>query len=148
MKVILTQDIKNVGKKGQLMEVSDGYARNFLFPKKCAIEATKSNMNELQLKQKSEDHKKEKELKTAEDLGKKLAESKVQVAIKTGGNGKAFGSVTSKEIAKAMEDQLKLSIDKKKIVLSDPIRILGTYQVSVKIHPQVTAQLEVNIVGE
>ena len=145
MKVILLEDVKNVGKKGQLVNASDGYAKNFLFPKKLAVEATKSNMNDLELKKKAEEKRKQQELEEAKELAKQLEAKEVLVSVKTGENGKTFGSVTNKEIAEALEKQTGLKIDKKKIVLEEPIKMVGSRTVIVKIHPQVNAEINVKI---
>lgn len=146
MKVILLQDVKSVGKKGQTVNVSDGYAHNFLFAKKLAIEANKSNLNELALKQKSEERRKEQEYQEAKELGEKLEKQTVKVGVKTGEGGKLFGSVTNKEIAAALEKETGIKIDKKKIVLNDQIKMVGKRTVQVKLHPKVTASLSVEIV--
>lgn len=148
MKLILTQDVKNVGKKGQVVDVSDGYGKNFLLPRKVAIEATKSNMNEINLKQKAEEHKKEQELEAAKALGEKIKETKVTITVKAGDHGRLFGAVTNKEIAKALEDTLKIQMDKKKVVLDEPIRTLGSHMVAVKLHPKVTTQMTVQVLAE
>jgi large subunit ribosomal protein L9 len=148
MKLILTKDVKKLGKKGEVVNVSDGYARNFLLPKGVAIEATKSSMNELSLKKKSEDRKKQEELEQAQALAEKMKEQIVTIAVKSGEGGRLFGSVTSKEIAKAAKDQLKMTIDKKKIVLDEPIRNLGNRFVEIKLHPKVTAQLTVKVIEQ
>lgn len=146
MKVILLEDVKSVGKKGSLVTVSEGYAKNFLFPKKLAMEATKSNINDLELKKRSEDKKRQQELEEAQALAKKLEEKAIKVAVKTGDNGKLFGSVTNKEIGIALEEQTGIKIDKKKIILNDPIRMVGTRHVTVKLHPQVNVELTVEII--
>ncbi len=145
MKVILLEDIKGVGKKGQMINASDGHARNYLLPKKLAVEATKSNLNELEAKQKSQANKQQKELEQAQKLEKDLQEKVVSIPVKTGDNGKLFGSVTNKEIAAALEEQTGLVIDKKKIVLPEVIKAIGLQTVEVKLHPQVTAKLKVEI---
>lgn len=146
MKVILLQDVKSVGKKGQTVNVSDGYAHNFLFAKKLALEANKSNLNELALKQKAEERRKEQEYREAKELGEKLEKQTVKVGVKTGEGGKLFGSVTNKEIAAALEKETGIKIDKKKIVLNDQIKMVGKRTVQVKLHPKVTASLSVEIV--
>lgn len=145
MKVILLEDVKNVGKKGQLVNASDGYAKNFLFPKKLAVEATKSNMNDLELKKKAEEKRKQQELEEARELAKQMEAKEVIVSVKTGENGKTFGSVTNKEIAEALEKQTGLKVDKKKIVLEEPIKMVGSRTVILKIHPQVNAEINVKI---
>lgn len=146
MQVILNQDVKSVGKKGQLVEVSDGYGTNFLLPRKLAMIATKANINELKLKEQSEEHKKELELKSAQELGEKLKETNIKIPAKMGDNGKLFGSVTNKEIAAELEKQYKIKIDKKKIVLEDTIKTIGTHTITIKLHPKVTSKVNVQIV--
>lgn len=146
MQVILIEDVKSLGKKGQLVEVSDGYATNFLLPKKKACVATKSNINELKQKEKSEERKKEEELKSAQQLAEQLKQTNIKIAAKMGDNGKLFGSVTNKEIAAELEKQYAIKIDKKKIVVDDIIKNLGTHNVVIKLHPKVTAQISVQIV--
>ncbi len=143
MKVILLEDIKGVGKKGELLNASDGHARNYLIPRKLAVEATKTNLNELNLKQKSEEHKKEVELQAAKDLGQTLEQKTVKIAVKIGDNGKLFGSVTNKEIAAALEAQEGIKIDKKKITIVDPIKTVGEKEADIKLHPKVTVKLKV-----
>lgn len=145
MNVILLEDIKGVGKKGQMINASDGHARNFLLPKKLAVEATKSNLNELEAKKKSEESKKQRELESAQALGKDISEKVIKIPVKTGDNGKLFGSVTNKEIASALEEQTGLQIDKKKIMVVDPIKTTGEKTVDIKLHPKVTARLTVYI---
>ena len=143
MKVILTEDVKSLGKKGEIVNVSDGYARNMLFPKKLGVEANAKNINDLKLK-KAHDEKVAKEnLEAAKAFKEELETKQVTLAIKVGGNGRTFGSVSTKEIAEAAKEQLGYDIDKKKMQLSSPIRELGTTLVPVKLHPQVTAQLKV-----
>ncbi len=148
MKVILLEDVKSVGKKGEVIEASEGYAKNFLFKKKLAKEATPANMNDLKLQKKHEDKVAAENLQAAQDFAKELEEQKVVVKMKAGENGKAFGSVSSKEIAKAYKDQYQKEIDKKKLVLPDAIKNFGTYEVKVKLHPKVTAILHVQVVEE
>lgn len=148
MKVILTDDVKKVGKKGELVEVSDAYARNVLFRQNKAIEATKNSVNELEMKKKAEMKRKEEELQEAKDLALKLKELSITVGIKTGDGGRVFGSISSKEIAVEAKNQLQLEIDKKKIHLPDPIKSLGTSVVQIKLHPKVNAELKVNVVSE
>ncbi len=145
MKVILLQDVKSVGKKGEMVNVSEGYAKNFIIPRKLGVEATNSNMNDLKLKKQSEEKRKAEELQAAKELKEALEQKTVKVAVKTGDNGKLFGSVTNKEIAAALEEQTGLKVDKKKIVLDDQIKMVGEKTVAVKLHPQVTAELKVVI---
>ncbi|MCX7696023.1 MAG: 50S ribosomal protein L9 [Caloramator sp.] len=145
MKVILKADIKGVGKKDEVINVSDGYARNFLFPKKFAVEATEGNLRVLEEQKAKEAEKKREEIKSAQELAKKLATLTVEVAVKVGDNGKIFGSVTSKDIADALKKQHNIDIDKKKIDLPEAIKIAGVYTVDVKIYPEVTGKLKVSI---
>lgn len=145
MKVILLEDIKGVGKKGQLLNASDGHARNYLIPKKLAVEATKGNLNELEKKEKSELAKKQKEKEEAIELGKELEKTPIKIHVKIGENGKLFGSVTNKEIAQALEEQTGIKIDKKKIILEETIKNIGTKTVEIKLHPSVTSKLTINI---
>jgi len=145
MKVILTADIKGVGKKDEVINVSDGYARNYLFPKKLAVEATEGNLRVLQEKKTKEAEKKRQELMEAQELSKRLSQLTVEVAVKVGDNGKIFGSVTSKDIADALKKQHNIEIDKKKIELPEAIKIAGVYTVDVKVYPEVTAKLKVSI---
>ncbi len=145
MKIILLEDVKSLGKKGQLVEVSDGYARNALIPKKLGLEATNANLNDLKLK-KANDEKVAKEiLEKATAFAKEMEQDSVTVYIKAGEGGKTFGSVSSKEIASAYEAQCHKEIDKKKIVLKEPIRTFGTFEVPVKLHPEVTGTLRVKV---
>lgn len=145
MKIILLEDVKGVGKKGQTINASDGYARNFILPKKLGVEATPANMNTLKLQQKAEEKRKAEELAEARAAAEKLENLTVNIAVKTGEGGKLFGSVTNKEISAALEKQHGLKIDKKKIVLADQIKMVGERHVEVKLHPQVTAELKVKI---
>lgn len=145
MKVILTTDVKNLGKKGKVCEVSDGYARNFLFPKKWALEATPGNLNDLASKQAIEDRKKAKEKEDAQMLAAKLSSITVEVHTKTGEGGRLFGSVTNKEIAEALKSKHGLEIDKRKIEVKEPIKALGNYTIHAKLHPDISAQLKVEV---
>ena len=148
MKLILLEDVKGVGKKGDIVNKNDGYAINFLIPKKLAVEATNANLNDLELKKKSEAKGKKEELEEAQRLGAELNDKVVKVKVKAGENGKVFGSVTNKEIASALLEQTGLDIDKKKISFDDPIKMVGRRIVKVKLHPQVTVELTVEIAGE
>jgi large subunit ribosomal protein L9 len=143
MKVILLEDVKSLGKKGDVVKVSDGYARNMLFPKKLGIEATAGNMKNLEQKRKIDEKNAAEELKKAQEFAKDLETKSVTVGIKVGTGGKTFGSVSTKEIADAAKKQLGIDIDKKKMVLASPLRELGETQVPVKVHPKVTANLKV-----
>lgn len=145
MKIILLEDVKTLGKAGQVVEVSTGYARNMLIPKKLGVEATPKNLNDLKLKKAHEDKVAAENLAAAKELQEALEKGTVELKIKTGENGKVFGSVSSKEIAEAVKTQLGLDIDKKKIQLAAPIKELGEASIGVKLHPQVTASLKINI---
>ncbi|MBP1759909.1 MAG: ribosomal protein [Firmicutes bacterium] len=145
MKVILQADVKGTGKKGQILEVADGFARNFLFPKKLAIEATTGNIQDISHKKALEDRRKIKEKEDAIQLGNKLNAFKIEVRTKTGEGGRLFGSVTNKEIADALKKQHGVELDKRKLDIKEPIKALGSYEVHVKIHPEVTAKLQVNV---
>lgn len=145
MKVILLQDIKGVGKKDQIINASEGYARNFLFPKNLALEASKNNLSQLEHKKMAEEQKKQEELDKARELAKTIEEKTVSIQVKIGDNGKLFGSVTNKEIGSALKEQFSIDIDKKKIVLNDSIKSIGEKTVDIKLHPKVTAKLKVNI---
>ena len=146
MKVILLEDVKSVGKKGELVNTSDGYAKNFLFPKKLAVEATKSNLNEFELKQKAEAKRKKEELEQAQKMAKELEDKIVTVKVKTGENGKLFGSVTNKEVAEEIVKQTGLKIDKKKVSIGDPIKMVGERTAVIKLHPKVAAEITIKIV--
>ena len=143
MKVILLEDVKSLGKKGDVVNVNDGYARNFLLKTKKGIEANSKNMNDLKLQKANADKVAQENLEAAKELGEQIAKGKIEVSIKTGEGGKVFGSVSSKEIAQAAKEQLNMELDKKKLVLPNPIKTVGTTSVSVKLHPQVTAELKV-----
>lgn len=148
MKVILIEDVKSLGKKGELVNVSDGYARNMLFPKKLAMEATSKNLNDLKLQKANEKKIAAEQLAAAQELAKEIEEITVVLSIKTGEGGKTFGSVSSKEVAKAVKEQFNIEIDKKKLQLTDTIKTLGMHQVTVKIHPKVSAVLKVKVIEE
>lgn len=148
MKVILLEDVKSLGKKGEVVKVNDGYARNFLLKTKKGIEATNKNLNDLKLHRANEDKIAQENLEAAKELGKKLSEGKVVVTMKTGEGGKTFGSVSSKEIAAAVEEQLGLKVDKKKIQVKEQIKTLGVHHVPVKLHAKVTSEIEVVVKEE
>ncbi|MCU6746824.1 MULTISPECIES: 50S ribosomal protein L9 [Lachnospiraceae] len=148
MKVILLQDVKSLGKKGEIVNVNDGYARNFILPKKMGVEATGKNLNDLKLQKNNEEKVAKEHLEAAKELGAKIAAGKVTLQIKVGEGGRTFGSVSSKEIAAAAKEQMGLDIDKKKIQLKETIKMLGTHIVPVKLHPQVTAELKVVVTEE
>lgn len=143
MKVILLEDVKSLGKKGELVEVNDGYARNFILAKKLGLEATPKNMNDLKLKRAHEDKLAAQRLEEAKAFAEELKKVQVTLKIKAGEGGKLFGSVSSKEIAQAAKEQLDLEIDKKKLVLPTPIKAVGTTMVPIKLHPKVTGELKV-----
>ncbi len=147
MEVILLQDVKSLGKKGEVVKVSDGYARNFILPKKLGLEANAKNLNDLKLQKAAEAKLAKEQLEAAQALAGKINGSSVTVGIKTGENGRVFGSVSAKEIAEAMKAQLGLDIDKKKLSLSTTIKNEGTFTAAVKLHPQVTAELTVKVEG-
>ena len=146
MDVILLQDVKALGKKGQVVKASDGYARNFLFPKKLGVEATPKNLNDLKLRKANDDKVAAENLEAAKELAKKLEGSTVTVSVKVGEGGRLFGSISSKEIADAAMSQLGFELDKKKIVLASPIKAVGDTSVTVKLHPKVQAKLGVKVV--
>ena len=145
MKVILNQDIKGQGKKGQLVEVSDGYARNYLLPKKLASEANNTNINILNGKNESEAYRKQVALEEATAQKEKMEKIEVCIKAKAGENGKLFGSITSKDVAEALTMQHHIKIDKKKFVMPDGIKVLGTTNIEVKIHPGVLGTLKVTV---
>lgn len=145
MKVILLQDIKGVGKKDQIINANDGYAKNFLFPKKLAVEANAGSLKQLDNKNKAIAAQAQAELEKAQEIGKALEAGTINLSVKIGENGKLFGSITSKEIAAAIKEQLNLEIDKKKIVIKDAIKSCGEKTINVKLHPKVTANLKVII---
>jgi len=145
MQVILLQDVKSLGKKDEIVNVSDGYARNFVLPKKLGLEATPKNLNELKLKKAHEDKVAAEKLAEAQALAAKMGEQSVTLSIKVGEGGRVFGSISSKEIAEAMKKQLGHDIDKKKIVLKDQIKSVGTHIVDIKLHTQVTAKMTVKV---
>lgn len=145
MQIILTQDVKALGKKGEMVNVNDGYARNFILPKKLGLEANAKNLNDLKLQKAAEEKKQKELLEEAQALGRELESKTLEVRIKTGEGGRTFGSISSKEIAQELKKQYGLDIDKKKLQVNDPIKTLGTHTVPVKLHPQVTAELKVKV---
>ena len=145
MKVILLQDVKGKGKKGQMLEVSDGYARNFMLPKKLAIEATPDAINTMRMNDKATQERIAREKAAALDISKKLRDMTLTVTAKGGGNGRLFGSVTNQEIADALAKQSGIKLDKRKIVISDPIKNVGTYTATCKLGYEITAPLTVKI---
>ncbi len=147
MKVILKQDIKGVGKKDQIINASDGYARNFLFPKNMAVEANAENMSKLKAKQDSNNYKKEQEKQEAIKISEKLSKIMLKVPVKSGENGKIFGGVSAKEIADLLEKEYEIKIDKKKIELKETIKTLGTKTVTIKLYEGVNANLKVDVIS-
>ena len=148
MKVVLLEDVKDLGKKGELVNASDGYVRNFLFPRKLAVEATAGRLKEIEDKKSSMKNKKEMELKAAKELADRLSKVEISFKTKAGENGKLFGSITSKDVADAIKAQQKIAVDKKKIVLHEAIKALGTYQVEIKVYPEVSAKINVKVIEE
>ena len=145
MKVVLLEDVKSLGKKGDIVEVSEGYARNFIIPKKKGVEANQENLNTLKLQKANEEKIAKEKLEAAKELAAKLNEASVSLTIKGGKDGRTFGSVSSKEIGEAIKSQLGLEIDKKKLVIAEPIKTFGNHEVKVKLHKDVTAALKVKV---
>ncbi len=145
MKVILLQDVKSVGKKGDIIDANDGYARNFLLPKKLGVEANSKNLNDLKLQNANQEKVAAQKLQDAKDFAKELETKSVTVFMKAGEGGKTFGSISGKEIAAAFKEQCGIELDKKKLVLEEPIRNFGTYNVDIKLHPQVTGTVKVKV---
>lgn len=148
MKVILLQDIKNVGKKEEIINANDGYARNYLFPKKLAIEATKDNLMKLQAKKTSEANKKQAEIEANKKIAEKLETTTLVIRAKAGANGKIFGGITSKEVSEALKNECNIEIDKKKIVLKETIKNLGEFSAEIKFGDGVNCKLALNVQGE
>ena len=147
MKVILTENVKGVGKKDEIINANDGYARNFLFPKKLAVEANSKNMSLLQGRKDSANFKKEKEMEYANSLKEKLSKIMLTVKVKAGENGKIFGSITSKEICVELKKQKNIEIDKKKVNLKEPIKELGTFTIDIKLYEGIIGKLKINIIA-
>ncbi len=147
MKVILLEDVKKVGKKGEIVDVSDGYARNFIFKKNLGKEATAQTINDAKMKNAANERHRAEELAAAQELGAKLKEMSVTVSMKAGESGKTFGSISTKEIVKACKEQLNLEIDKKKLQVKVPIKTLGNHIIKVKLHPKVTTELTIKVVA-
>ena len=145
MKIILLQDEKKLGKKGDIVEVSEGYARNFVLPKKIGVEATPKNLNDLKLQKSNEAKVAQEQLDNAKAMAELLETKEVVVAIKAGENGRTFGSVSTKEIATALKAQTDIDVDKKKIVLPEAIKNFGVYNVPIKLHPKVTGNIKVKV---
>ena len=145
MEIILLQDVKSLGKKGEIVNVNDGYARNFILPKKLGLEATSKNLNDLKLQKQNDEKVAQEKLDAAKALAEEIKEKSITVKIQAGVEGKVFGSISSKEIATEAKKQLNMDIDKKKIVIPDAIKSLGTYNVNIKLHKDVTATLTVKV---
>lgn len=143
MKVILLQDVRSLGKKGDIVTVSDGYARNYVLPKRVGVEANAANLHDLKVQKAHEDKLAAEKLAEAKALAEKLASMKIEVGLKAGANGAVFGSVSSKEIAEAAKQQFGLDLDKKKIVVEDPIKEFGMHEIPIRLHPEVTGRLYV-----
>ena len=148
MKIILTQDVKSLGKKGEIVEVNQGYARNFVLPKGLGVEATPKNLNDLKLKNQNDEKIAAENLAAAQKLADELKDKKITVSMKVGEGGKTFGSVSSKEVAEEMKKQLGVEVDKKKIIMKDAVKALGGYNIGIKLHPQVTAELLLDVVEQ
>ncbi len=148
MEVILLQDVKALGKKGQIVKVNDGYARNFILPKKLGLEANSKNLNDLKLQKANEEKVAAEHLAAAKELAAELKDKEIVLSLKLGEGGKTFGSISSKEIAEAAKEQLGYDIDKKKIQLKESIKSLGVHNVVLKLHPKVTAELKVKVTEE
>ena len=145
MKIILKEDVKSLGKKGEVVNVSPGYARNFILPKNLGVEATKKSLSELNLQKKAQEKQEKIILDEAKEVEKAINETTISLEIKAGEGGRTFGSVSTKEIAAAAMEQFKIEIDRKKIQLSEPIKNVGEYEVPVRLHPEVLAKLKINV---
>ncbi|CQR69996.1 50S ribosomal protein L9 [Sporomusa ovata DSM 2662] len=148
MKVILQQEVKKLGKKGDIIEVSEGYARNYLLPQKLAVMATANNVNNANLQKVAEERKKERALDEAKLLAAQMTKITVSIPVKMGEGGRLFGSVTAKDIAEALVKEHKLELDKRKIELKDALKSLGTFTVPIKLHPEVSTQIQVTLKAE
>ncbi len=148
MKVILLEDVKSLGKRGEIVNVNDGYARNYILPRKLGLEANSKNLNDLKLQKANEEKVAKEQLEAARSLAGELEEKEVCVKMKAGEGGRAFGSVSTKEIAQAAKEQCGLDIDKKKIQLAEPIKSFGVFEVTIKLHPKVSGRLKVKVVEE
>lgn len=147
MKIILLEDVKALGKKGDIVDVSDGYARNFILPKKKGVEANAANLNTLKLQKANEEKVAQENLEAAKKLAAELEKVPVEIKIKAGEGGKLFGAISSKEISAAVKEQHGLDVDKKKIVLDEPIKTLGVHTVKVKLHKDVATEMTINVIG-
>ena len=146
MEVILLEDVRTLGKKGQIVKINDGYARNYVIPKKLGIEATPKNLNDLKLQKKREEKEAAEELAMAKELAATIEDKSVTVYMKTGEGGRTFGTISTKEVVAAVKEQLGLEVDKKKMKLDEPIKTLGTHIIALKLHKDVTAKLTVKVV--
>lgn len=147
MKVILLADIKGVGKKDEVINASDGYARNFLFPKNLALEANKENMAKLKSKNDAKAYQKEMDIKAAKEIAEKINKITMKLEVKAGENGKIFGGITAKEIAENLKKEYNINIDKKKVLLSETIKTIGTHNVEIKLYEGIIAKLKLNVVS-
>lgn len=145
MQIILIEDVKSLGKKGDVVKVNDGYARNFILPKKLGLEATDKNLKDLAAQKAAEEQHQKEIYEEAVEFGKKLEASSISLEIKAGEGGRTFGSITAKEIATGIKDQLGYDIDKKKLVLADAIKNAGVYHVGIKLHPKITVEMKVTV---
>jgi len=148
MKIILTQDVKSLGKKGDVVQVAEGYGRNFLLPKGLGMEASKANLTTLAHESARIEAQKKKELERARDLGKKLDGAEVEILAKAGEGGRLFGSVTNKEVSEQIKQQLNVEIDKRKMELKDTIKSVGTYDAEIKLHPEVQVKIKINVISK
>ncbi len=148
MKVILLKDIKALGKKDEIVNVSDGYARNYLLPKNFAIEATSGKLKEIHIKKEADKGKKAKEIDEARELSERISKLEIVIKSKAGASGKLFGSITNKDISDGIKKQHKIEIDKKKIVLNEPIKALGNHEIEIKVYPEITSKINVKVVEE
>lgn len=145
MKIILIQDVKSLGTKGEIVEINDGYARNYVIPKKFGIEATNKNLNDLKLQKANEEKVAKEKLEEAKAFAAELKEKSVTLQIKAGEGGRLFGAISTKEIAKAIKEQLGYDIDKKKMLLDEPVKTLGTHMIKIKLHKDVVGELAVKV---
>ncbi len=145
MQVILLEDVKTLGKKGEIVKVSDGYAKNFVIPKKLGVEATQKNLNELKNQQKRDSIVAQQQLDEAKAFGERISKETIQLTMKAGEGGRVFGSISSKEIVTAAKEQFGFELDKKKLQMPEPIKSFGTYKIPVKLHPQVTSTIKVSV---
>lgn len=145
MKIILYEDVKALGKKGEVVDVKDGYARNYIIPNNLGVEATKQNLNKLKKQRAADKREQDELLEEAQEFGKKLEDITVNMELKIGEGGRAFGSITTMEIANSVEEQFGFKLDRKKVQLDEPIKAAGDYNVSVRLHPEVTIQIKVKV---